>query len=75
MEKTSVYLGEVERRRLERLSRAERVSQAEIIRRAIRDYGSVPSSDREFSLARSFDGPGDSVAELDERDLLDGFGE
>lgn len=75
MEKTSVYLGIEERRRLERLSHVERVSQAEIIRRAIRDYGAPGSPGRDFSLARSFDGPGDSVADIDEQELLGGFGE
>lgn len=75
MEKTSVYLRDEERRRLKVLARAERVSEAEIIRRAIQDYAPPRSSDREFSLARSFDGLGDSVVDHAERDLLEGFGE
>jgi Ribbon-helix-helix protein, copG family len=74
MDKTSVYLTEEERGRLQRLSRLERVSQAEIIRRAIRDYRGSATADRDFQAARSFDGPGDSVADLDEATLLEGFG-
>ena len=74
MDKTSVYLTEEERRRLQRLSRLERVSQAEIIRRAIRVYRADGTADRDFRAARSFDGPGDSVVDLDERTLLEGFG-
>ena len=75
MDKTSVYLSGEERRRLERLSEIEHTSQAEIIRRAIRAYDPVSAADREFRLARSFDGPGDSVADLAREDLLAGFGE
>lgn len=75
MDKTSVYLTESERRRLQRLAALERVSQAEIIRRAIREYQSPETADRDFVLARSFDGPGDSVADLREQTLLEGFGE
>lgn len=75
VDKTSVYLGDEERRQLEQLARRDRVSQAEVIRRAIRDYRGAPPSDREFRSARSFDGPGGSIADADERDLLEGFGE
>jgi hypothetical protein len=75
MEKTSVYLSAEERQRLEHLSKLERVSQAEIIRRAIREYRTLASVDREFSSVRSFDGPGGSIADLDEREALVGFGE
>jgi hypothetical protein len=74
MDKTSVYLRDEERRRLEQLAEREQVSQAEIVRRAIRDYRSPASADRELALVRSFDGPGDSVADLDEHELLSGFG-
>ena len=75
MDKTSVYLTESERRRLQRLASLERVSQAEIIRRAIREYRAHETADRDFALARSFDGPGDSVVDLGEHALLEGFGE
>ena len=75
MDKTSVYLTGEERRRLALLAEAEHASQAEIIRRAIRAYDPVSTADREFRLARSFDGPGDSVADLDREESLSGFGE
>jgi predicted transcriptional regulator len=75
MEKTSVYLGDDERRRLEQLATIEHVSQAEVIRRAIREYRPTSSADRDLRLAGSFDGPGGSVADIDEHDLLEGFGE
>lgn len=74
MDKTSVYLSSLERERLARLARVEDVSQAEVIRRAIRSY--VPAAgDRAFKLARSYDGPGGSVSEIAEEELLEGFGE
>lgn len=76
MDKTSVYLGERDRRRLAHLARVEGVSQAEIIRRAIERYEPVGGSvDREFMLDGVFEGPGDAVADIPERDLLRGFGE
>ena len=73
MEKTSVYLDREERQRLQRLARLEHVSQAEIIRRAIREYRAVDPG-RDFASARTFDGPGDSVADIAELELLAGFG-
>ena len=75
MDKTSVYLSGSERRRLAQLAEFEHASQAEIIRRAIRAYRPVAAADRDFRLVRSFEGPGDSVADLERQDLLDGFGE
>jgi hypothetical protein len=74
MDKTSVYLTQGERRRLAWLASAEGVSQAEIVRRAIAAYEPRPASDRRFELAGSFDGPGTSVADELEEDLLAGFG-
>jgi hypothetical protein len=75
VDKTSVYLAPEERRLLERIAAREQVSQAEIIRRAIRAYEPSARRDRDFQLARSFDGPGDSIADHDEDALLAGFGE
>lgn len=74
MDKSSVHLAVEERRRLERLAEAEDASQAEIDRRANRACDPVGAVDREFRLARSFDGPGDSVADWPREDLLAGFG-
>lgn len=74
MDKTSVYLSQQERDRLARLAMVEHVSQAEIIRRAIRAYAPASAGERRFQLARSFDGPGGSVADVTEDELLRGFG-
>jgi hypothetical protein len=74
VEKTSVYLGERERRRLARLAAQEGVSQAEVIRRAIGAYDPKPP-DRQFRVFNSERGPGGSVADSSKRELLKGFGE
>jgi hypothetical protein len=75
MRKTSVYLTSAESERLEWLAEREDTSQAEVIRRAIARYEPERHGDRDFAGARSFDGPGDSVADHDEDELLQGFGE
>jgi predicted DNA-binding protein len=72
--KTSVYLSVEETARLARLAKREGTSQAEVIRRAIRLYEPESRGDRSFSLARSADGPGGSIVELAEEELLEGFG-
>jgi len=72
--KTSVYLGAEETARLAKLAEREGTSQAEVIRRAIRVYEPETRGDRNFSLARSADGPGGSIAALGEDELLEGFG-
>jgi hypothetical protein len=72
--KTSVYLNADEIARLATLAEREGASQAEVIRRAIRLYEPQRRGDRNFSLAGSADGPGGSVADLNEDELLEGFG-
>lgn len=74
MKKTSVYLSEVEQERLAWLAKLEGTSQADVIRRAIARYAPGPS-ERHFALAASFDGPGGSIADVPDEELLDGFGE
>ncbi|MEX2587655.1 MAG: CopG family transcriptional regulator [Actinomycetota bacterium] len=74
MNKTSIYLSEQEITRLAALAIREGVSQAEVIRRAIRSYDPKPKFDRAFALIGIADGPGDSVADLAEEGLLEGFG-
>jgi hypothetical protein len=74
MKRTSVYLTEAEVNRLAWLAEREGTSQAEIIRRAIERY-SPDTPDRNFLLIGSFDGPGDSVADIPDEELLEGFGE
>ena len=74
MRKTSVYLTAEETARLAKLAAREGTSQAEIVRRAIRLYEPETRGDRNFSLARNADGPGGSIIELTEDELLEGFG-
>lgn len=75
MKKTSVYLGDREVERLAWLAEREGTSEAEIVRRAIVAYELTRDGDRNFAGAASFDGPGDSIADYDEDELLQGFGE
>jgi hypothetical protein len=72
--KTSVYLSTEEIARLAILAAREGTSQAEVIRRAIRLYQPEGRGDRNFLLFGSAQGPGGSVADLDEEVLLEGFG-
>ena len=74
MNKTSVYLSPEETSRLAALAKREGTSQAEIIRRAIKNYVPEGRSDRNFALAGAGTGPGDSVADLTDAELLEGFG-
>lgn len=72
--KTSVYLSPAEVARLSTLAEQEGTSQAELIRRAIRLYEPERRGDRNFSLLASGEGSGSSVADVDEDELLEGFG-
>ena len=74
MHKTSVYLSAEEIARLATLAAREGTSQAEVIRRAIRLYEPERRGDRHFALTGSAEGPGGSVADLKEDELLAGFG-
>ncbi len=74
MKKTSVYLRDDEVARLARFARVERISQAEVIRRAIARY--VPEGEtRTFAVKGAGEGDGSAVASLDDDALLSGFGE
>lgn len=75
MRKTSIYLTDEEIARLAMLAEREGVSQADVIRRAIRQYVPEQRGSREFALSRSGTGPGDSIADLPEDELFEGFGE
>lgn len=75
MKKTSVYLSPDEERRLEELALVERRPKAAIIREAIAGYRPRGSHDRGFALFDSGRGDGSSVADLDDEELLEGFGE
>jgi hypothetical protein len=72
--KTSVYLERNDVERLGWLSRVEDRPQAEIIRDAIRAYEPRPA-DRRFALFDSGVGDGRSVADIDDAELMKGFGE
>lgn len=50
-------------------------SQADVIRKAILAYVPEGAGDRDFVSARVADGPGGSIADVPEEDLLKGFGE
>jgi hypothetical protein len=74
VKKTSVYLSEREVSRLAWLAEQEGVSQADVVRRAISAY-EPEAGDRDFRLLGSGTGPGGSVADIPEEELLVGFGE
>lgn len=77
MRKTSVYLGDREKKRLAELASAEQRSQAEIIREAILAYVPRGTDDRDFALARGFDRidyDPRPLSAIPEDELLHGFG-
>lgn len=75
MKKTSVYLGDREIERLAWLAEREGTSQATIIRRALHAYVPQRGGDRNFAGIASAEGPGGSVADIPQKELLRGFGE
>jgi predicted transcriptional regulator len=75
MKKTSVYLDDEHAERLRRAAEAEGRPQAEIIRDAIVQYTSRRAVPREFAMSGIAEGPGGSVADIPEEELLRGFGE
>ncbi len=74
MNKTSVYLSSEEATRLAALAQREGTSQAEVIRRAIKNYEPERRGDRNFALAGVAEGDGSSVAGLTDEELMKGFG-
>lgn len=74
MKKTSIYLRDDEVVRLRELSRRTGRPQSALVREAIAAY--EPSSpDRDFAIFQDDErGPGDSVADHSEDDLLRGLG-
>jgi Arc/MetJ-type ribon-helix-helix transcriptional regulator len=74
MRKTSVYLSEEQAARVKRLAQAEGRSEADLIRRAIEAYPETRPQ-RTILCYAVADGPGDSVADIPEEELLKGFGE
>jgi predicted DNA-binding protein len=74
MNKTSVYLSSEDTTRLAALAKREGTSQAEVIRRAIKNYEPERRGDRNFALAGVSTGDGGSVASLTDEELMKGFG-
>lgn len=74
MRKTSVYLDESDADRLAVLAAQEGESQSEVLRKAIRAYVPAGRREREFALDGVGQGPGGSIADVDDRVLLEGFG-
>lgn len=70
-----MYLDDSDVQRLAKLAKLEGVSQASLLRRAIRAYVPQPRVDRDFAIDGIGEGPGGSVADLDDDTLLSGFGE
>ncbi len=75
MPKTSVYLTAAQAERLARLSKQQGRPQAEIIRDAIATYTPPRQSERHFSLDGVVVGDGTTIAEINDDELLRGFGE
>ena len=74
MRKTSVYLSDELAERLARLARETGSSQAETLRAAIAAYHPPSAADRAFAVDGCVAGDGSSVADVDEDELLRGFG-
>ncbi len=74
MKKTSLYLTEEQAARLKRIADAQGRPQAEVLRDALAAYH-APEAERGFACDGVAEGPGGSVADLPERELLEGFGE
>ncbi len=75
MKKTSVYLDDEHVERLRRIAEAEGRSQADVVRDAILMYQGRPKPRRSFAMRGVAEGPGGSVADIPEEELLRGFGE
>jgi predicted transcriptional regulator len=76
MRKTSVYLSDEDTERLEWLANREGRSRANVIREALLLYAERGGrrGDRDFAGAGIAEGPGDSIADLAEDEMLRGFG-
>ena len=77
MKKTSLYLTEEDQQLLKRLADTTQSSQAQVVREALALYAvrTLPTPDGDFALFNAGQGPGDSVKDIPEEELLKGFGE
>ena len=74
MKKASLYLTDDEDRRLMLLAERLGKSRALILREVLAEYG-ASHPDRDFEASASFAGPGDSIEDIPEDELLRGSGE
>ena len=70
-----MYLDDEDAKRLAILAELEGEAQSEVLRKAIRSYVPRPRGPRHFALDGAGEGPGGSIADIDEGVLLKGFGE
>jgi predicted transcriptional regulator len=75
MKKTSIYLDDEHVARLKRLAEAEGRAQADIVRDAITMYESTTRRPRKFAMDGVACGPGGSIADIPDEELMKGFGE
>jgi hypothetical protein len=76
MKKASVALSDEDMLKLKLVAQMEGRSLAEIIREALRLYASrVDTPPREFLMEGVAEGPGDSIFDLSEEEVMAGFGE
>jgi hypothetical protein len=75
MKKVSFYLDHVHVARLRRLADDEGRAQVDIVRDAILMYKSTAHPPRTFALSGVACGPGGSIADIPDEELMKGFGE
>ena len=75
MKKTSVYLEPEQVEQLRRVAEAEGRSQSAVLRDAIAKYANEMRQRRTFAMDGVACGPGGSIADIPEEELLKGFGE
>jgi hypothetical protein len=75
MKKISVYLADADLARVRRIAAQQGQSQAEVIRAAINAYEQQNAPKRKFSMLGSFEGDGQSIADIPEDKLFEGFGQ
>ncbi|MEA2641583.1 MAG: Ribbon-helix-helix protein copG family [Chloroflexota bacterium] len=74
MKKTSVYLDPEHLERLRWLAEREGRSQSDVLREAIMAYAARAGRERDFAMAGIGEGPGGSIADIPDEELLQGFG-
>lgn len=75
MKQITIMLDDEQIERLRRMARAEMRSEDELIRDFINRYAVESGHERVFAMEGIVEGPGGSVADIPEEELLKGFGE